>query len=49
MGADKWPRILKLGSNIENLTGQIIEIRPRLSSRDLWTLVLTTSDGPSLP
>jgi len=37
MGADKWPRILKLGGNIWNLTGQIFEIRPRFPSRDLWT------------
>jgi len=49
MGVDKWPRILKLGGNIYNLTGQIFEIRLRFTSRDLWTLVLTTSDGPSLP
>ena len=37
LGAGKWPRILKLG-------GKIFEIRHRFSSRDLWTLVLTTSD-----
>ena len=49
MGDDIWPRIFKLGGNISNLTGQIFETRPRFPSRDLWTLVLTTSDGPSLP
>jgi len=49
MEAEKWPRILKLGGNILNLTGQIFQIRPRFPSRDLWTLVLITSDGPSQP